>query len=428
MTTGQPATKNPRNSVANATGYVGGMLKGIRAAAQARNASNVSKSVASSPRAVVAGYGRARLWLGISSVGTIVTLATLGLATDFSSRFNAFFGASFSSQILQLLTFVGVYVLVQFPFDLFGGYVLPRRFGRQCPPLRQYLLRLARGAFAHAVVLLIAGITLTLAGRYGGIVGSITIGALMIVMLLSARLSIARLLAPLVIYPSQSASEDPDLLPVVIAKSDDEAFTGGIVGVLGSRLQLVPERWGEVLGAEGLKLAVRRRVIAVTSGGWRRGRIAAVAFTLVGIGLAAWLAGANQLGTAEGTIRLSLWFTLWSFAGLLTLPTLSRRGVVAIDELSRAQGWSVETITNNTHALDRLQDGEPVRPSLVETIFHPVPSVQSRLEGSTAHGVIGFWDAARTSIFLSIAGFGLLGRAVHCNCGRPSLWAFLPTE
>ena len=406
----------------------GGMLKGIRAAAQAGNASTVSKPIASSPRAAQAGYGRARLWLGISSVGTIVTLATLGLATDFSSRFNAFFGASFLNQILQLLAFVGLYVLVQFPFDLFGGYVLPRRFGRQCPPLRQYLLRLARGAFAHAAMLLIAGITLTLAGRYGGIAGSITIGFLTIVMLLSARLLIARMLAPLVIYPSPSAPEDPDLFPAVIAKSNDEAFTGGIVGVLGSRLQLVPERWGEVLGAEGLKLAVRRRVIAVTSGGWRRGRIAAVAFNLVGIGLAAWLTGSTQLGTAEGTIRLSLWFTLWSFAGLLTLPTLSRRGVVAVDELSRAEGWSAETITNNTHALDRLQDGEPVRPSLVETIFHPVPSVHSRLEGPTAHGVIGFWDAARTSIFLSVSGFGLLGRAVHCNCGRPSLWAFLPTE
>jgi len=337
-------------------------------------------------------------------------------------------GTSFLSQILQLLTFVGLYALVQFPFDLFGGYLLPRQFGRQCPPLRRYLPGLARGVLAHAAILLIAGISLTLAGSYGGIAGSIIIGALMIVILLSARLLIARLLAPLIIHPSQPTSEDPDQLPVVVAKSDDEAFTGGVVGVLGSRLQLVPERWGEVLGAEGLKLAIRRRVIAVTSGGWRRGRIIALCFNLVGLGLAAWLTGSDRLGTAEGTIRLSLWFTLWSFAGLLTLPTLSRRGVVAVDELARAEGWNADIIAKNTDALDRLQDGEPVRPSLIETIFHPIPSVRSRLEGPTAQGVNGCWDAARTSIFLSISGFGLLGRAVHCNCGRPSLWAFLPTE
>ena len=116
------------------------------------------------------------------------------------------------------------------------------------------------------------------------------------------------------------------------------------------------------------------------------------------------------------------------FAGLLIMPTLSRRGVVAVDELCRAEGWNAQMITHNMDVLDRLQDGEPVRPSLVETIFHPVPSVHSRLEGPTAHGVIGFWDSARTSIFLSISGLGLLGRAVHCNCGRPSLWVFLPTE
>jgi len=406
----------------------GGMLKGIRAAAEAGNASAVSKPIAANPHAAVAGYGRARLWLGISAVGTIVMLATLGLATSFPARFNAHFGPSFSSQILQLLAFVGLYALLQLPFDLFVGYLLPRRFGRQCPPLRSYLLGLARGTSIHAAMLSIAGVALTLAGIYGGIAGTITIGALIIVTLLAARLTIARLLAPLVIHSSEPTSKHPEQLPVVLAKSDDEAFTGGIVGVLGSRSQLVPERWGEVLGLEGLKLAVRRRAIVVSSGGWRRGRIAAVAFTLVGIGLAAWLAGSNQLGTAQGTVRLSLWFTLWSFAGLLTMPTLSRRGVVAVDELSRAEGWNLETITKNANALDRLQDGEPFRQSMVETIFHPIPSVHSRLEGPTAHGVIGFWDAARTSIFLSISGLGLLGRAVHCNCGRPSLWAFLPTE
>lgn len=69
-----------------------------------------------------------------------------------------------------------------------------------------------------------------------------------------------------------------------------------------------------------------------------------------------------------------------------------------------------------------------MRPSLIEAIFHPIPSVENRLNGPRTRGRIGFWDLARTSIFISLAGLGLLGRAVHCNCGRPSLWVFLPTD
>lgn len=406
----------------------GGMLKGIRAAAEASQLSPVSESTQGGARDATAGYGRARLWLGISAVGTIVMLAVIGIATGFPARFNSLFGRSFSSQIIQWLAFVGLYVLLQLPFDLCGGYLLPRRFGRECPPLTGYLVGLARGVLVHAAMLFVGGIALTLGARYGGIPGSLAVGAVLIVVLLSIRLSAARLLAPLSIHPRQDASENAAPLRVVVAKSGDEGFTGGIVGLFAARFQLVPERWEQVLGPDGLKLAVRRRGSAVASGGWRRGRIAAVAFNLIGIGVAAWLADTSQSGTAQGTIRLSLWFTLWSFAGLLTLPTLSRRGVVAVDELIRAQGGDPETLRHNTYALDRLQDGESVRPTLIETIFHPIPSVQSRLQGPTAHGAAGFWDAARTSVFLSMAGLGLLGRAVHCNCGRPALWVFLPTE
>jgi hypothetical protein len=151
-------------------------------------------------------------------------------------------------------------------------------------------------------------------------------------------------------------------------------------------------------------------------------------FTAVGLLLSALLVGSSQLGSATGTIQLSLWFTLWSFLGLLTLPTLSRRGVIEIDERAQAEGYAASLIRQNTERLDRLQDGEPRRPALVETIFHPVPSVENRLEGPRSHQVIGFWDAARTSVYLSLAGIGLLGRAVHCNCGRPALWVFLPTD
>jgi len=154
----------------------------------------------------------------------------------------------------------------------------------------------------------------------------------------------------------------------------------------------------------------------------------AILFTAAGLTISTWLVAPMKLGTVGGTIEFSLWFTLWSFVGLLSLPTPSRRGVIEIDEVVNSEGNSSEALRTMTRLLDELQDGEPVKPTFVETIFHPIPSVRTRLEGPRSSGVIGFWDAARTSIYLSLAGLGLLGRAVHCNCGRPALWVFLPTD
>ncbi len=40
----------------------------------------------------------------------------------------------------------------------------------------------------------------------------------------------------------------------------------------------------------------------------------------------------------------------------------------------------------------------------------------------------GFWNVARTTLFLSWACGGFLARAVHCNIGRPELWVLFPTD
>jgi hypothetical protein len=247
--------------------------------------------------------------------------------------------------------------------------------------------------------------------------------------LLQVRKQIASIMSRLDIgVESPKSGSSAEKLQVIDVRCDDEGFTGGITGVFQPRAQLFPARWREVLESEGARLAIARRSLAVKSGSWMRGRVVALSFTVVGLIFASLLVPTVDLGTASGTIQFSLWFSLWSFLGLLTLPTLSRRGVIEIDERVQSEGYPVSLMRTVTERLDRLQDGEPARPTLVETIFHPVPSVENRLEGPRSHQVTGYWDAARTSIYISAAGVGLLGRAVHCNCGRPSLWVFLPTD
>ncbi|MFK7788332.1 MAG: hypothetical protein AB8C95_02415, partial [Phycisphaeraceae bacterium] len=150
-------------------------------------------------------------------------------------------------------------------------------------------------------------------------------------------------------------------------------------------------------------------------------------FTAVGLLLALLLSGPGQAGTGAGVIESALWFTLWSFAGLLVLPTLSRDAVYQIDQQLIADGIAPERLDHLTAALDQMQDGEPVRPGWVEAIFHPVPSVTKRQSRGRA-GRLAFWDIARTSVYLGIGAGSLLTRSVHCNVGRPALWVWLPTD
>ncbi|MEM9791141.1 MAG: hypothetical protein AAF842_12145, partial [Planctomycetota bacterium] len=122
-------------------------------------------------------------------------------------------------------------------------------------------------------------------------------------------------------------------------------------------------------------------------------------------------------------------FTLWSFLGLLTLPTLSRRAVAQLDRSLLDEGFPPETLAATSRTLNAMQDGEPARPGAVEAIFHPIPSLANRVATPAAlPSRFAAWDAARTAVYLSAAGLGLLGRAVHCNAGKPALWVFLPTD
>ncbi len=405
----------------------GGMLRGIKRAAEDADSAGGPDSI---PAPATPGYGRARLWLGISAVGTIVTAASVALATGLPERSAEFFRESLGGQLGMLVAFILTYAGLHLPFDLLGGYLLPRRFGRKHPPLAPFLRGLARGVVVQSTILFLTGICLLVAGTNAGLVGVIGTGIAISVFLLWLRAPLARTVAPLHrTSPVPDASfEGSSRLPTECLSSDDEGFTGGVVGVLRARRSVLPLRWRDALGADGFAVARARRDIVVASGGWRRGRIIALVFTWVGLGVASAIVGGEELASAQGVVELSLLFTIWSFIGLLVLPTFSRSGVADVDQRLVSAGFDRGVVEETMHRLDDLQDGERSRPSLVETVFHPIPSVQNRLEGPQNHTARGCWDVARSTVYLSATGLGLLGRAVHCNCGRPALWVFLPAD
>lgn len=374
-------------------------------------------------------YGRARLWLGISGVGTLVVLAILALSLDLPGSLAAGVGSGLGEQGRLFLFGALAYAAVQLPFDLFGGYLLPRWHGRAYPSLLRFLVGLGRGVVVQGALLWSIAMTLLLASRIAGAAGLVVGGILLGYILLAIRGGLARLLADRFEDQAEPGARGTGIggIPTSYVGSADEGYTGGFLGVLRpTRLQL-PRRWKEQLRPVVLELVRRRRLLAVETGAWRRGRWAALAFTWLGLLLAAWLVPAERLGMASGVMGFSLWFTLWSFLGLLVLPKLTQAGVAAVDAQLRAEGADPSLIEESIRCLDGLQDDEARRPPFVEAIFHPIPSVERRLAGIPSR-LPACWDTARTAIYLSAAGLGLLGRAVHCNSGRPALWAQLPLE
>jgi hypothetical protein len=191
---------------------------------------------------------------------------------------------------------------------------------------------------------------------------------------------------------------------------------------------IVPHHWNRILSEDALHAELVRRRALLTTGSRTRGVLVAMSWNLLGFIAAASLPGAGVTRMAE-LVQTFLGMALWSFAGLLILPTFSRRGVLEADRWAHQNGVSFATLYTLIREVDQMQEDEPVRRKWVERIFHPIPSVETRLNAlqneSTASGA---WQAARIALYLSWANFGFLARAVHCNSGRPELWVLLPSD
>ena len=375
-------------------------------------------------------YARARLLLGISGVGFLVTLSVAALWLDIPQR--TFGGISSLTAIILTLT---VYIFLSFPADLLGGYLLPRRFHRSCPQFGVFLRSWLRGVFFQALVMGVCAFLILQAAIRGGSLTGIGMFVFLMVCLLYGQLLISRLVSALrpnaarlpepITGISGKVQGEPEILTY---RSTDSAFVGGLVGLPGRERLVLPSAWLETLPADVVTMQVTRRIGALATGARTRGIGLAFLWNGIGFALASQLPRAD-LRNVTGLINAGLWFTLWSFVGLLLLPTLNRPGVIEADQYARCNGIGEETIERGMIDFDRLQDDEPNRSRWVERVFHPIPSVTNRMIALHGNPVTrGAWQGARVTLYLSWAFFGFLSRAVHCNVGRPELWVLFPGD
>ena len=370
------------------------------------------------PRSAQMPYGRRRLLLGVTAVGSTVVFALCALTAGLPQFVQDTLGSW-----RAIAVFFGVFALFHAGFDLLGGYLLPRWSSRRHNRLSVYAPYLLRGIVVHTLALVLIGQIMLTAPSLMGRAGFVAAAAVAILILLTLRAPIAYGVGS--VRRRRGTTDEGYSL----ADAEDEGFTGGVLGVFRPGPILVPIEWRERLTPNGFDAVVSRRLLAVTSGSWRRGRLAALLFTLSGVTVIALGVPAPMVGTASGVIAFSLMFTLWSFVGLLLLPSVSRAASHRLDQITIAAGISRKDLTDATRTLDNLQDAEPQRGRWIERVFHPIPSVERRMTSDASGDVVpGAWDTARTAIYLSWSGLSLVSRSVHCNCGRPALWVFLPIE
>jgi hypothetical protein len=351
---------------------------------------------------------RRRLWLGITNVGFWVLAACTGLGWLMLYRADA--------PSPWLLAAIGFGALAaQAAFDFLGGGTLmpePR------PSSMTFVHTWSRGFLVHTLVLAGVGIANAISIR---LTGGFGIGMVLSIFALAiGRLHFLRLIGGV---KTAEITQDGDRL--LVAEAKDPAFTGGIVGLGRRAKSLLPGRWMESLPKPELAAETSRRRWQIAHAISSRTFIVILLWNLLGTFIGTQVFQLAARPPAVALLGHACWMTLWAFASLLVLPALSRKAVLAADRAAAESGHDIRAWIARFPDLVG-EDGSPN--AAVQTIFYPVPSAEMRLRqlGQPSTGFIP-GNLARSNLYYSWATFTLLGRAVHCNVGRPALWVFPPS-
>ena len=385
-------------------------------------------------------YARARLLLGIFGVGSIVVLSAVLLLTQYPLEILPDSESWTTGDFTALVLLFGSLAALLFPMDLLGGFLLPKRWRSESISLRTFLSGWFRGVLIQSLLYLATSLSILFMGRWLGVPGAILAIAGAGITLVGSQLQMAKLVGAL----QNHETPNPEIIAameqaqatvsawgwtprrIMTLEHHGTGFTGGIAGFPGMETVVLPADMLAKLSPEQLAIVIARRLEAIQGGSRTRGLLLAIVWVIVGFSLSTKLPGADVTSVA-GLSMTCLAFSLWTFFGLLTLPTLSRQASYAIDGKILQSGASPEAFQQTIKTLDALQDDEPRRSAFIETVFHPVPSVENRRTLTSSNTAIT-WHAARITLLVSWACMGMLVRAVHCNVGRPELWVMLPTD
>lgn len=366
-------------------------------------------------------YPAARLKAGILCVGFIVCYAFSLLQLSGNQ-------AAFSSLPLPglFLGYVFAHVVLHIPFDLWAGIYLPRKHCSQAHRVTLFPNQWLRSVVISSLIFL-GSLCLI---HYG----LVHLGALATLILVATFQGLLihqqRFLAELGTKTSfiRDHEESASSHPVLHADRTSDGFSGGVFGLPGREEIVIPKQWKTRLREDQYEVALRRRIEAISSGLRTKGLLIALAWNVSGMGLGIWALGPDPW-TGAKTLALSGLSTLWTFVGILILPTFSRWACLTLDAELHKLGYRPETIDSFFKSIEPSLDGEESRSPMVESIFHTIPSTSIRKSHAIHPSHLrGAWNVNRMMLYLSVASGSLLFRSVHCNLGRPACWFALPVD
>ena len=377
-------------------------------------------------------YAKSRLFLGMTTVGTIVLLSTGILSLRIHEQFNSYMLDNIVAQVgILSLIFIFAFICL-FPFDVLGGFLIPKRYSNLEGKFEQWLIPYIKGIAVQFIAYVMIGVVLINLVQYSILLATLGFVGLTAVILQIRNWVISKKLITNTNQDARfkSAIENAKLwlqIPYEVhtVSRADKGFTGGIIGIGRSSKILIPEKWLS-FDTDVLATIIARRAIAISSYSHTTSIVLAFICNATGF-LLANLLTQSPIGSLGWLLEFLCWFNIWTFLSLLVLPTFSRMASASVDRDLVALNVPSEAILNSTEMMNALQDNERSRSTIIETIFHPIPSVNRRLARPPIFQVRA-WQIARTSLFLSGAGLSLLTRAVHCNVGRPDLWLLLPSD
>ncbi|MGC4048856.1 MAG: hypothetical protein QM757_04955 [Paludibaculum sp.] len=366
-------------------------------------------------------YARARLGPSLTGMALLLLLTLAAYLYQMPSTFFPYFGGPWYLDWAGFVVCFLAYAGLSLPFDIWGGYSLPGSYQQPHLPFPSFLRQWLRGILVQGFVMTACALALLQAGKLAGIWGSAAALLVLQIALLAFQLPLARWTGGLTAASSQSGSE------TVILRSADLGFTGGLAGLPGFARKVQPQFWDTRLSAPALLAEHLRREGLARTGARTRGVLLAMGWNLLGFVLSASLPWGG-VDTIFSLLETLLGCTLWSFLGLLVLPSFSRPGTLQADRYAVLHGATRPQIEAAICEIDQLQQEDLSRPNWQESLSS-IPSVENRLTALDAtHQPYGAWLASRTALFLSWANFGLLSRAVRSSVGRPELWVLPPSD
>ena len=366
-------------------------------------------------------YGDARRLLGLVYMG-VISLLLLGLLIG-DNLYIAMMPFEEFSDSQYILFFLLVWFLFSFPFDLIGGYVLPKKYGRSIEDLGPWLLKWVRGAGVQLLYFAINAWALLGITDLLGLWGAVGWFAIQMIVIGNLQVWMARAVAH---FPDKPENDRGRL--VLYLENTDKAFTGGIGGIPGNEVLVMPTYWRGKYSEKVLEMLLTRRHGAILSKGHGRGFLMAFLWNTLIFILAAFL-GDLTVGTFESLFSTIAYFSLFSILSLFgPLVWLSRKAVYEVDRWTYYKGADADILRESFALTYQLRD-LPDEKRALAGITQPIPTKDERVQNmQTQKDIKGGWNSAYLSVFLSWSGINLLSRSLPVLAGRPELWVLLPCD